>query len=77
MADIAVFETLEFYEITLGKENADIMYKKYPNLKKLFNLVYKIGRIADYIENERNHLPRDKHKASLPPYLQDFGNDYN
>lgn len=61
MADVAVFEVLDYYQETFGKDAYNKTIKSYPNLQKLYQNVYKIGLISNYIENQRNFSTRKEY----------------
>ncbi len=50
MADICVFEVLDFIESIFSKDGLDAWLKPYPNLVPLYEKMLKIGRIAQYRE---------------------------
>ena len=61
MADVAVFEVLDYYKDTFGKEVYNKTMKKYPNLDKLYQNVYEIGLVSNYIENQRKFPSRKEY----------------
>ena len=55
-ADVAVFEVLEGLEIVAGADDFQEIMKPFPKLSENYKNTRKMGRISDYIANDRNHL---------------------
>ena len=54
-ADVAVFECIEFLELIVGNDKFNELMKGYPKVLNNYKLTRKMGRIEDYIKNDRNH----------------------
>ena len=53
-ADVAVFECIEFLELIVGDKFNELM-KPYPKELNNCKLTRKLGRIEDYIKNDKHH----------------------